>query len=133
MTPLQRLERAQTVMFWRESGNRCTYKWIGVMIGKPAGACKAMHEMAASVRELVGGKGYDVVADVKRWLDRYYNPLGKIQSKRGWVKDAQVRKLAKLVGARTFMVNGRIYVDWATRRGVVKIEDVLRIEQLELV
>lgn len=133
MTPLERLQRAQKVLLWRDR-ELCTWKWIGKMVGKPPGACRAMYKMAVRVRSTVGGSrnDYDVVSAVRRWLDRHYNAMGKITDKRQWIWHSQVKELAAMIGARTFKVNGRIYVDWATRTGTVKIEDVLRIEQLEL-
>ena len=130
MTPLQRIERAQKVLLWRDREN-CTWKWIGKMIGKPPGACKAMYTMAVSVRTMVVGSrnDYDVVSAVRRWLNRHYNAAGKITDKRQWVWHSQVKELAEMIGAKTFKVNGRIYVDWKDNRETQKMVPVLRWEQ----
>lgn len=130
MTPMDRLERAQKILLWRDREN-CTWKWIGKMISKPAGACKAMYRMAVRIRSTVGGSrnDYDVVSAVRRWLDRHYNPAGKITDKQHRVWNSQVKELAQMVGARTFKVNGRIYVDWRQRGPTVVMVPVLGWEQ----
>ena len=129
MTPLQRIERAQKVLLWRDR-ELCTWKWIGKMIGKPPGACKAMYKLAVRIRSTVGGarNDCDVVAAVRRWLNRHYNAAGKITDKQQWIWHSQVKELAEMIGAKTFRVNGRIYVDWKDRpaAGVVP---VMRWEQ----
>jgi hypothetical protein len=86
--------------------------------------------MAVRIRSTVGGSrnDCDVVAAVRRWLNRHYNATGKITDKQQWIWHSQVKELAEMIGARTFKVNGRIYVDWK-ERGQPVAAPVLRWEQ----
>lgn len=108
LTPFQRIERARKVMLWRDQVN-CTWKWIGKMLGVPAGAASMIYRYGCRLRDVLGRLPQNE-DDLKEMIEGRYTVSGWYRPGNYGVSVSVLKELSTAAGLKSFEVKGKFYV-----------------------